>query len=145
MRIAPFQALLALSDCGPGGGGFTCAPAVYRGLEAWISRQPEGWDGRLRQEDHELIEVEMKIGDVLFFSPLLPHGNAANLSDRPRLAAYLGWNRAGRAPNAERIDFWQQRRRRERWPGDPQAGEPLPGQPVELTSLGRRLLGADGW
>ena len=39
--------------------------------------------------DRVATQVEAKAGDVILWSTRLPHGTASNLSDRPRVAAFV--------------------------------------------------------
>jgi len=49
----------------------------------------------------ELVYVELKAGDALFFHPNLLHRSEANLSDRPRWSLISVYNRSANVPYNE--------------------------------------------
>jgi ectoine hydroxylase-related dioxygenase (phytanoyl-CoA dioxygenase family) len=58
---------------------------------------PQAADGTLHADwvaKHTWKPIEMAPGDVLMFDSYLPHRSQANLSDRPRRALYVTYNRA---------------------------------------------------
>ena len=95
--------------------------------------------------------IVAKAGDLIYWNTLLAHGNGHNVSRRPRLAQYITmWPAAGvsDAELAARIDRFNRRvppPNTRAFPGDPRRLEELHGQPVQLSALGRKLLGMDRW
>jgi ectoine hydroxylase-related dioxygenase (phytanoyl-CoA dioxygenase family) len=146
------QGVLALADqTDEEMGGFQCIPELYRTYDTWKLTQPA--DRNYFQPDitgFELTKVKLEAGDLLIFNSLLPHGIRANRSkDKVRIAQYLSMMPA--EPENEslrqwRIQSWQSREALKGYafPGDPLQREKQ--HPVaELTDLGRRLLGLEGW
>lgn len=58
-----------------------------------------------------MVTVPGKAGDLVIWNSLLPHGNAANTSARPRLAQYITMMPAGAdgAGCRERVAAWEGR------------------------------------
>ncbi|WP_300531905.1 phytanoyl-CoA dioxygenase family protein [Maricaulis sp.] len=147
-RPVPFvlQGLLALSDSGPGEGGFQCVPGFHRRIEAWLDTQPEGYATRFPDVSGMEIEfVPLKAGDFLIWHSALPHGNTPNRSDRPRLAQYITMKPANQIPAAVQAQQLEAILRGVA-PVAP-GGTQLPPDAREitfnchLTELGRRLVG----
>ncbi len=144
------QGVLALTDTDPSMGGFQCIPQLYRDLDEWIARQPADRDPRRPDlTGYTIDKIDMKAGDIVIWTTLLPHGNGHNVSDRPRLAQYISMNPADE-DNDElrqtRINCWRNNLPMpgRAFPGDPrqtEQGKP----PAELTPVGRKLLGLDRW
>ena len=91
-------------------------------------------------------------GDLMIFNSLLAHGVRPNFSDgRVRMAQYISMYPADPGDEAEvqeRIRLWREMEppNRPDFPGDPRGWEKANnGGPAELTPLGRKLLGLDGW
>ena len=113
--------------------------------------QTQPADRDTRRPDLQGLTVKSiagQAGDLLIWHRLLAHGNGHNRADRPRLAQYITMSPApanGEAACQERVAAWQERRPTSGWPGDERDWEHQHQQPAELTSLGRKLLGADSW
>ena len=145
------QGVLALTDTTDDMGGFQGVPELFQNLEAWVKTQPA--DRNPHAPDlagFGITVVPARVGDLVIWNSLFPHGNGHNVSDRPRLAQYISMSPA-RQENEEarqdRIMRWRDRLPPDAsWaPGDPRGWEQEHGQTAELTPLGRRLLGVDLW
>lgn len=145
------QGVLALTDTTEEMGGFQGVPELFHGLDAWLQTQPD--DRNPRAPDltgFQITSIPARAGDLIIWNSLFPHGNGHNVSDRPRLAQYVSMFPA-RPENEEarqdRIMRWQDRLPpNASWaPGDPRHWEQEHSQTAELTALGRKLLGLDGW
>lgn len=84
LQNAYFQFWIAVTDMTPENGGLRLLPGTHRGgifphryVENHLS-----WEGRPEKE----VAVDMKRGDILFFSSMLLHRSAPNRTDRPRMA-----------------------------------------------------------
>jgi hypothetical protein len=146
------QGVLSLVDVDGEMGGFQCVPELFRTLEDWKRRQPEGRDGfRPDIEGFEVYPVPMKAGDLLVFNSLLAHGIRPNTSEnKVRMAQYIAMTPAAEDNadlRARRIQSWKERRAPEgfAFPGDPREWERTRYETAVLTPLGRKLLGLDSW
>ncbi len=150
------QAVLCLTDTDESMGGFQCVPGFHRNLDQWIARQPQGRSASTPElaalpPGMRVTPIVAKAGDLIYWNTLLAHGNGHNVSRRPRLAQYITmWPAAGvsDAELAARIDRFNRRvppPNTRAFPGDPRRLEELHGQPVQLSALGRKLLGMDRW
>jgi len=86
------QAVVLLTDVDRDGGGFQCLPEVYRKLDAWLERYAYRDDFDFFNPGlnrWKTTQIEGKVGDVILWSIRLPHGTATNLSNRPRVAAFV--------------------------------------------------------
>ena len=89
-------------------------------------------------------------GDLIVWDPYLPHGPASHHFSRPRVAQYITMIPVDVIPDVEkdrqeRIKLVQERRVPEWWRGLVGQLDPEPGPPIELTELGRKLIGFDEW
>eukprot|EP01050_Picozoa_sp_SAG11_P019598 SAG11_NODE_3151_length_2646_cov_4.100903_2_plen_398_part_00 len=163
------QGVLYLSEVGADGGGFRCIPGFHRRLEepafraAVLARRAAaadnaaggakdlgGWLGGVGGGSGSMpvVTVAGGPGDLVIWSSLLPHGNAQNTSDQPRLAQYITMR-----PVPPTVDEAERQTRVANWEGRISGGRgggrekahPEATQPAKLTPLGRRLLGADPW
>ncbi|MCU6708926.1 phytanoyl-CoA dioxygenase family protein [Paenibacillus sp. J5C_2022] len=145
----PLQGVVYLADTAYNQGGFQCVPSIYRDLEAYIQSQPA--DRNPRQPDISGYEVEPipgEAGDLLIWDVLLPHGNGDNLSDKPRFAQYVLMFPENQITREETEGYIDSVRKHQGRPGnlnDPRNWERNNCGPVELTPLGRKLLGIDPW
>ncbi len=144
---AGVQGVLYLSDAEAGCGGFECVPGFHRRVDEWLNALPDGVDPtdeiRRTQEGEA---VPGRVGDLVVWTTLLPHGHGMNTGTTPRLAQYIAMspaNDANEAARSHRVRGW-----RERLTGLPQqefGREHREGATAELTPLGRKLLGLDDW
>ena len=146
------QGVLSLVDVDVETGGFQCVPELFHEMDTWLARQPAGRDGfKPDIEGYAVYPVPMKAGDLLIFNSLLAHGIRPNTSEnKVRMAQYISMNPAddgNEALRERRVRSWQERRAPEgfAFPGDPREWERTRYQTAELTPLGRKLLGVDGW
>lgn len=141
------QGVLCLADTEADMGGFCCVPGFHLELEEYLTKHPT-------MDGHRPIPgtfptptpIPAKQGDLIVWDKRLLHGNGRNLSANPRLAMYVTMFPA-EPDNAvlveERRTSWETRTPppRDYFPGDPRGWEAAHYGPVELTELGRRLLG----
>lgn len=94
-------ALIAIDPAQVSNGCLEVAPGLHkRGLLG-----PEGSPLPFSVlEDIALLPVELSPGDVLFFDSYTPHSSRANLSDHPRRAMYITYNR--RRDGDHREDYY---------------------------------------
>ncbi len=144
------QGVLYLTDTAEDQGGFQCVPGIHRRLEEWIKTQPP--DRNTHRPDITGLEVKKivgKAGDLVIWDSLLAHGNGRNTSNVPRFAQYISMFPPGTWEHSreQRLEEFEARRpwNHEAFPGDPRGWEQAHAMPVNLTSLGRKLLGADTW
>jgi hypothetical protein len=144
------QAVVLLTDVGRDGGGFQCLPEVYRDLEAWLQRHARRGDFDFFNPglNHwKATQIEGQAGDVILWSTKLPHGTATNLSNRPRVAAFVSMEPpAGNAQLRESTRaWWLTKRAPDYWRGLPGQIDPEPGAPAVLSELGLKLIGVLPW
>ena len=151
------QGVLYLTDTAENQGGFQCIPGFHKQFYNWVKTQPA--DRNFHSPDLTGLKVQPiagKAGDLLIRHRLLAHGNGCNRSQKPRLAQYITMSPATEDNLAvlpillqdsrhQRIQAWQERRPTSGWPGDPREWEHKHGTTAELTSLGKKLLGAESW
>jgi len=144
------QGLVSLSDTPEGAGGFQCVAGFHAIIAEWLDAQGKGYCSRFPDiSDFRLTDVPVRAGDLLVWRGALPHGNTANRGAAPRLAQYITMTPADQfSPEdiAERIRSFREGVA----PRSPN-GAALPASPkanaldVELSPLGRRLLGLEPW
>lgn len=143
------QGLVYLTDTSEDQGAFSCVPSIYRNLDRWLADHAEQSPGRHPDIGSEpLIPVAGSAGSLVVFHRLMPHTNGKNLSDRPRLAQYVSMDPVGdEAARIERIGLWQDKLPPAWAARQKVAGQqiPEPGEPAELSALGRKLVGVDVW
>jgi hypothetical protein len=144
------QGVVLLTDVERGGGGYQCLPEIYRDLEAWLDRNAYRSDFNFFKpglNNCRTTQIEGKAGDVILWSTKLPHGSAANLSHRPRIAAFVSMQ-----PDADCAEhrasmkkWWLTKQAPDSWRGLPGQLESEPGEPAVLSELGMKLIGALHW
>jgi hypothetical protein len=147
------QGVLALADqTDLSMGGFQCVPELYRTYETWKLTQPTDRDHfKPDVTGFEIVKVPLEAGDLLIFNSTQPHGIRPNLSkDKVRIAQYISMMPAqedNEALRQWRINSWKDRKAPEGYafPGDPRGWEQTRYSTVELSPLGRKLLGLDKW
>ena len=146
------QGVLALTDTDATMGGFQCMPDLYRDLQRWLSaRRATGADPRRPDVDaYPVVRPELRAGDLLIWTTLLPHGNGHNVSRQPRLAQYISMGLArweDEPARRQRVRCWEESLPppADPFPGDPRQIEQRRGRRAVLTALGRRLLGLERW
>lgn len=144
------QAVVLLTDVGCDEGGFQCLPEVYQNLKAWLKRyaRRNDFDYFNPGLNHwKTIQIEGKPGDVILWSTKLPHGTASNLSNRPRVAAFVSmqpYSESGQLRESMKI-WWLKKRSPDHWRGLPGQVDPEPGMPAVLSELGLKLIGVMPW
>ena len=146
------QGFVALSDVGEDGGGFQCVPGIHRRLAAFIKKQREDFNGQDGNFEGESIkQIPVKAGDVIIWKTSLAHGNAENKKDRARIGFYVLMCRITdelRETRDRRIKQFVERvglTMGASGEGDDRGWERKRMLPVELTELGKRLLGMEDW
>jgi Phytanoyl-CoA dioxygenase (PhyH) len=149
-RPPSLQAVVLLSDVGHDGGGFQCLPDVYQNLDAWLKRyaRRDDFDFFYPGLNHwKTIQVGGKAGDVILWSTRLPHGSAINLSNRPRVAAFVSMQPCGDNSQLREWmkNWWLTKRAPDYWRDLPGQLDPEPGAPAVLSDLGLKLIGVSPW
>lgn len=142
-----FQGVLYLTDVAPEQGAFTCVPGVFEDLEGWLERHPDVDWNDIDTEGHDLLPIPGNAGDLVLFDSRLPHGNAANLADSPRVVQYLGYwppGLWGDTPQ-DTAELYRTGVANPAFRGRPGWDVPNPWPPAELSPLGRKLAGVDAW
>jgi len=146
------QGVLSLAKQGGEIGGFQCVPGIFRQIDEWWDKQPEGSNPFFPDTTgFEIVNAEMDSGDLLLFNSLMAHGVRPNISqDKVRVAQYVSMFPADFSNDVvrnERVRIWREQTHPVgvAFPGDPREYERLHYPQAELSSLGRRLLGLDAW
>lgn len=147
------QGVLCLSDTTAEQGGFQCVPGSHRRVAEILAAQAP--DRNPRNPDTTGLTIQPLVtnaGDLIIWDSRLLHGNGRNRTDRPRLAQYITMSpvdeEIDEADRLRRIELWQKRLPpdyRRAFPGDPRQLEEKYGKTAELTTLGKKLLGAELW
>jgi hypothetical protein len=144
------QAVVLLTDVTRDGGGFQCLPEIYRNLDAWLQRYGIKDDFNFFEPglNHlKTTQIAGKAGDVILWSTKLPHGSAANLSSRPRIAAFVTLQPPDDYEQLRNslMTWWLTKRAPDQWRGMPGQVDPESGAPAVLSELGLKLIGARPW
>lgn len=146
------QGILSLKKQGGEIGGFQCVPSVFKEIDTWSDKQPEGANPfKPDVSGHEVVNIELDAGDLLIFNSLLAHGVRPNRSeDQVRMAQYISMFPAdfgNERLRKARIRTWEQQTHPigDPFPGDPRAFESNTYPIATLDPLGRKLLGLDPW
>lgn len=143
------QGIVLLTDIQKDTGGFQCIPEIYKTIKEWLKE-----NAQQRDFDHfnpglnsyPALQLEGKAGDIILWSTLLPHGPAINLSNQPRIAAFITL-----APNkkfsqqSEYRSLIKQKRAPKGWRNLPGQKDPETGKKIILTTLGKRITGLLPW
>jgi hypothetical protein len=144
------QAVVLLTDVDRDGGGYQCLPDVYKNLEVWLDRNARRSDFDFINpglKNRRTTQIKGKAGDVILWSTKLPHGSAANLSSRPRIAAFVSMSPASDSAElrASMKKWWLTKQAPDYWRGLPGQLEAEPGTPAVLSELGLKLIGVLPW
>jgi hypothetical protein len=159
IRPVPFvlQGVLCLTDTPLGQGGFQCVPGFHKILVEWCKKQPENRDPFFPNLDGLSVKgIPGKAGDLIIWNQALPHGNALNTANKPRLAQYITMFPARPEDKYEtqlRIKAWREKLPIKFWKYI--QGQPFPEKVTQLTvenfpqaelsDLGKKLLGLEEW
>ncbi|MGI9274822.1 MAG: phytanoyl-CoA dioxygenase family protein [Endozoicomonas sp.] len=145
LKTLRLQGILYLNDTAENQGAFCCVPSLFR--EKSLLEQKRGLVFSAEDlADHDILNIPGQAGTMIIWNSLLPHSGAINTSDQPRLAQYISMMPEETEEDREiRIQLWKNRQAPERWRGLPSQQDPEPGEPAQLTKLGRKLLGLDSW
>lgn len=143
------QGLIYLTDTAEDQGAFTCVPSIYRNLDAWLDAHEH--DEHRRHPDigdEPQVRVPAPAGSLVIFHHHMPHTNAVNTSDKPRLAQYVSMHpvRSEKEREVRIRDFTG--KRPPQWALNqkvPGQQNPEPGEPATLTDLGKKLVGLERW
>jgi len=143
------QAVVLLTDVGRDGGGFQCLPQVYQDLDGWLEQYAhrDDFDFFNPGLSHwKTTQIEGNPGDAVIWSTKLPHGSAANLSNHPRIGAFVSMQPPTAWPHPHSTKtWWLTKRAPDYWRGLPGQADPEPGPPAVLSDLGLKLIGALPW
>ena len=145
------QAIVTLVDTTSEMGGFQCVPDLFHNFDEWKKTQPANRDGfHPDRGEYELIQPQLRAGDMLIFNSLMAHGIKVNRSDDVRMAQYISM-----FPAQEDNDDLREARLRlfrdkiapagKAFCGDPRRWEKNKYPEAQLNDLGRKLLGAASW
>jgi hypothetical protein len=156
LRVRNYQAIVYLTDAPAERAPFCTVPSVFKNSSRWLADKPADWSHRSADfSGCEMTPVPGNAGDLIIWDARLPHGPGWNLSSSPRLMFAVSMFRAPRQgggwpgvrdwPKEEQIEWWQTKRPPPWWRNVPLQIDPEPGEPADLTPLGRRLVGLDPW
>ncbi|MEE9282427.1 MAG: phytanoyl-CoA dioxygenase family protein [Myxococcota bacterium] len=143
------QGLVYLTDTAEDRGAFACVPELFRDLQAWLADHAE--DDDIRHPDigeRELVSVGGPAGSLVLWHRLMPHTSTRNDSTDPRFVQYVAMRPAGdETERAMRLRDFRERSApawalRQHVHGHI---NPEPWKPIELSALGRKLVGLDQW
>lgn len=143
------QGLVYLTDTEADQGPFCCVPSIYKDLDAWRAAHRDD-DDRLRPDvgEDELVPVTAKAGSLVLWHRLMPHTSRINRSAEHRFVQYVAMNPAGDADQrGQQVRDYSEKMPpawaiRQKVPGQQM---PEPGEPAQLTELGRKLVGLESW
>ncbi|NKB98458.1 MAG: hypothetical protein GKR90_08200 [Pseudomonadales bacterium] len=141
-----FQGLVYLRDTGVDQGAFCCVPGIYRDLSSYATNHVEAIRTRKPSgiSESEIDVVGGNQGSLLIWNRKLPHSSTVNRSGQPRWVQYVAMDLArSEQARLERIKMFEDRlppkwAEIQKVPGQ-QIPEPF--EPIELTTLGRKLVG----
>ena len=146
------QGVLSLKKQGGEIGGFQCVPSIFREIDTWWEKQPEGSVPFMPDvTDHAIENIELDVGDFLIWNSLLAHGVRPNRSvDQVRMAQYISMlpaDFANEPLRKARIKTWAEQTHPNgvAFPGDPREFERKNYEVAMLNPMGRKLLGLDPW
>lgn len=142
-----YQGMLFLTDAVSGEGSFECVPSIFRDLDRYLHEHPGPvLDVPVYVAGYGVVEVPARAGDLVIWDGRLPHQGGRNRGVRPRVSLAVSMHPEGAdADRQERIECWKRKRAPAWWRGWKGQIDPEPGEPTELTPLGRRLAGIDRW
>lgn len=139
------QGLVYLTDTDATQGAFSCVPSIYTDLANYRATHVHDESRRHPEVTEEaLIAVPGSAGSLVLFHRLMPHTSRLNDSEQHRFVQYVAMQPAGsETDRRQRVKEWQEKlppawaiRQKVRGQQIPE-----PGEPAELTELGRRLVG----
>lgn len=142
-----YQGMLFLTDTTGGQGPFECVPTLFQQLESWLAAHPDlDLEAPLDLQGHEVVQVPVQAGDLVVWDSRLPHHGGPNRGLAPRLSVPIAmWPEGSEEERAQRVAWWRERRPPPWWRGCKGQVDPEPGEPAELTALGRKLCGLERW
>ncbi|MFK0571761.1 phytanoyl-CoA dioxygenase family protein [Endozoicomonas sp.] len=140
-----YQGILYLMDTADNQGAFCCVPSLYQGKKTTLDRDSLFFSDE-ELNGHDIVNLGGKAGTFILWDSRLPHASSLNHHDQPRLTQYITMHPAGKQDHNEedqagRIQLWREKRAPERWRNLPFQQDPEPGEPAQLTALGKQLLG----
>ena len=92
------NSLIYLNDIDKHGGGTVAWPGSHKPVRTLAESDPEKYEymWRLKEDFHtvdvgDVVELEPKCGDILFFAHFCVHATSKNVNDTPRLALRSRW------------------------------------------------------
>ncbi|MBD3648976.1 MAG: phytanoyl-CoA dioxygenase family protein [Pseudomonadales bacterium] len=148
-EVLGIQGLVYLVDTEPDQGAFCCVPSIYRNLDVWREQHRDD-DDRRRPDvsESDLMPVGAKAGSLVLWHRLMPHTSSLNRSAQHRFVQYVAMLPAGNeAQRRQQVKDYEEKMPpawaiRQQVPGQQM---PEPGEPAQLTELGRKLVGLDRW
>eukprot|EP00933_Yihiella_yeosuensis_P036473 TRINITY_DN3021_c1_g1_i2.p1 TRINITY_DN3021_c1_g1~~TRINITY_DN3021_c1_g1_i2.p1 ORF type:complete len:387 (-),score=49.59 TRINITY_DN3021_c1_g1_i2:1212-2345(-) len=85
------QGVVYLEDTKAEQGSLRVVPGFHKRLQKWSSEQPKDRSGRECPESlsAEAVATEGKAGSLIVWLSVLPHGPGRNISETPRISAYV--------------------------------------------------------
>lgn len=148
------QGVLYLVDTEEDMGGFQCVARSHTWTKFFAANFEHFFRGGGSVRDLPVTRVGAKAGDLVVFDARLLHGNALNVSQRPRLAQYVTMfpaEPANESARRARVESWRNTDIPDDFylPGklfpESEPHEPRGGTPARLTPLGQKLLGLETW
>ncbi len=142
------QGLVYLTDTEAEQGAFTCAPDVYRNLQAYLTEHEDDQHRRYPElEDSELVPVPGPKGSLVVFNRLMPHTSGINRSSSHRFVQYVTMMEEDEAQRETKVAEWKDKRLPD-WAIAQEISRGKThedGEAAQLTELGRKLVGLDRW
>jgi len=142
------QGLVYLTDTAVDQGAFTCAPGVFRQIDAYLTEHADDENRRFpRLEETDLVPVPGEKGSLVIFNRLVPHTSGINQSPQHRFVQYVTMMVADEALRQRTITEWRDNLLPDWALKQPVSGDKTrdEGPPAELTAHGRKLVGLDPW
>jgi hypothetical protein len=140
-----YQGLVCLTDTPQGMGGFRCMPTLFQNLSEWLGRRKEPQNPN--ESRSPIVDVPARAGDLILWDTRLPHAGGVNTSTKVRFAQYVTmYPIRTEAERLERVACVVSRSTPKQFNDfPPSLTKAAPPAPVTLSSLGKKLVGLEGW
>ncbi|PAU39042.1 hypothetical protein CKF94_06545 [Vibrio coralliilyticus] len=164
MDIPVYQGLIYLTDTEKEQGAFGGLPQVYRQIIDNTFHDPSLFEqftiNGLYLEDvypfteQDITKIDAPAGSLVIFDSRLPHGNVCTYHLNPRLVQFIAMYKADSEEHVpavlyqsreERVNCYQNARPPAWLRGWRGQLDPEPFTPLELSPLGRKLVGLESW